>query len=389
MSNTFASTDLIEKIVAGTLDTLRESAIMPAIVNTDFSKDVGRKGQVINVDISPAQTATDVTAAMSLPAFSDSTGLTRPITIDKQKKANFHLTSKEMAEINDGLFKQGRMHEAIRAVVNQINTDVMSVAYKATPFAVGTAATAPFASNFNICADAVTQLDKYGVSGVNRSYVFDSAAQANFLKLTTVNQYQTAGSTDLLTMKKYMPLFGAQPYFDAFVAQHTAGTAAGTLIHGTTVGAVGGNTIYLRDSGSGTLVAGDIVRITTAGTVYNYVVTANVSLTNAAGGVAVSVTSGDSRDGTVPVLHVAADVWTVQASHRASLLLQRDAVGFVTRPENLASTDVDFTQTVADSLSGAIVQISHYKGYHQEGWEVSALYGIGSLRPNSSVRIMG
>ena len=61
-------TNVMPKILARGLMSLRQRVIMPRLVNGDYSQDAARKGDVVNIPIPVSQTATDVTPAETPPA---------------------------------------------------------------------------------------------------------------------------------------------------------------------------------------------------------------------------------------------------------------------------------------------------------------------------------
>lgn len=87
-----AMTEIMPKILARGLLALREQAIMPRLVNADYSNDAARKGDTVDVPLPSAITASDVTPSNAAPQPDDITISKVQVPLDKWKKAGFYLT---------------------------------------------------------------------------------------------------------------------------------------------------------------------------------------------------------------------------------------------------------------------------------------------------------
>src|SRR5262245_58852971 len=122
MANTLTS--IMPKILARGLMALRQRVIMPRLVNGDYSQEAAQKGDVINVPIPAAQTASDVVPSNTPPApASEAPGVVQ-IPLDNWKHSDFHLTDKELTQIDRvAHFVPMQMEEAIKALANSVNQD--------------------------------------------------------------------------------------------------------------------------------------------------------------------------------------------------------------------------------------------------------------------------
>jgi len=129
MANTL--TTVLPKILARGLLALREQAVMPRLVNADYSTEAACKCDTIDVQLPSAIAATDSMLAQV------------QIALSNWEKGGFHLSDKEMMEIDrNETFVPIQISEAIRALANAMNASVHGGHAGAYGYA-GTAAMAP------------------------------------------------------------------------------------------------------------------------------------------------------------------------------------------------------------------------------------------------------
>lgn len=138
--------DIMPKILARGLMALREQAVMPRLVNSDYSSDAAKKGDTIDVPLPSAIAATDVTPSNTPPAPTSLAANVVQIQLNNWKRAGFHLTDREVMEIDhDESFVPMQMSEAIRALANAVNASVHGE-YVGIYGYVGTAGVTPSAA---------------------------------------------------------------------------------------------------------------------------------------------------------------------------------------------------------------------------------------------------
>jgi len=99
MANSLAN--IMPKILARGLSTLRERAVMPRLVNGDYSSEAAERGDTIDVPIPTAVSVIDVTPSNTPPAPTDTTPAKVQIELDNWKQnEGFFLTDKDMTEID-------------------------------------------------------------------------------------------------------------------------------------------------------------------------------------------------------------------------------------------------------------------------------------------------
>lgn len=375
-------TNVMPKILARGLMALRERVIMPQLVNSDYSNDAAQKGDVINVPVPTAKTATDVTASNTPPSPADYTPDTVAITMDNWKHSDFHLTDKDMVEIDKNRhFVPMAMDESVRAIANAINTSLMDQYVSVYGF-TGTPGTTPFASDVSDITAARKILNQQLCPLDMRRGVVDFEAEAEMLSLAAFRDASQSSDSDVIINGQIGRKFGFDWYADDHVPLHTAGTASGATTDDSGY-AVGVKTVTLDSAGTGTIVVGDI--ITFAGDDQTY-----------------TVTSGDadvSNGGTIsfePGLKVAIETSThaitVKGNHRVNLAFHRDAFAFAMRP--LMSSDVDAQLgnrilSMQDPVSGLVMRLEVSRQYKQTVWDLDCLWGVKCVRPELATRIAG
>lgn len=86
-------TTVIPKLLAQGLLALRENAVMPRLVNTDYSTIAAERGDTVNVPIPSAVTAVAVTAANAVPANADQTPTSAQISLNQWYEAPLKLVA--------------------------------------------------------------------------------------------------------------------------------------------------------------------------------------------------------------------------------------------------------------------------------------------------------
>ena len=150
MANT--NTALLPVILSRAMAPLRERCPMARTVFSDFASEVAEFGDTIKVKIWPAASTSAITPGPVDPTPSNTTPTTVSIALSNWMKSDFHLTDKELMEIDANVhFIPPALDEATRALANEIETDI-ATALKNVAFGyVGTAGTTPFATT----ADAI------------------------------------------------------------------------------------------------------------------------------------------------------------------------------------------------------------------------------------------
>lgn len=380
-----AMTDIMPKILARGLLALREQAILPRLVNADYSNDAARKGDTIDVPLPSAVAATDVAPSHAAPAPDGVTVSKVQIPLDNWKKAGFFLTDKEVMEIDrNESFVPMQMSEAIRALANAVNASVHAE-YKGIYGLVGTAGATPFATDVTDATAARKLLNKQLAPRGDRRAVLDYDAEANALALSPFSDAEKVGSAAVKIEGEIGRKFGIDWYADDGVLTHNAGSASDSVSFTVTADAVsaGAASVTLSaNAGTPELKAGDIVSF--AGHSQTYAVTADATLDTV--GVAVALSPALKAD-------VAADAAvTVTPSHVVNLAFHRDAFALAMRPLSAGTQDLSLGNQIlsmTDAETGISLRLEISRQYKQTVWEFDVLWGVKLVRPELAVRIAG
>lgn len=375
MANTI--TNLIPDVYAALNVVSRElTGFIPA-VTIDASASRIAANQTLRSAYAPAATAADVTPAMSLPSASDQTIANRTITMGTARKAALSINGEEELGLNSGpgynSIKQNQIEEAVRTLVNEIEEDIAQAAYLTGTRAYGTAGTTPFASNLADSAQVRRILDESGSPGSQRSLVIDPAAGAALRTLTQLSKANENGSDALLRQGTLLDIHGFMVRESAYVQTPTAGSGASYLLNGAV--AVGATTITV-DTGSGTILAGDVVTI--GGVKY----------------IAKTALSGATFTIEAPGIRVAtADnaAITVNAAAARNIAFPRSAIVLATRLPAVPSAGDQalMRETITDPRTGISMELAAYPGYRMVTYELSAIWGVSVFNPRHVAQLLG
>jgi len=350
-------------------------------VQLDPSAETVALNQSIRIPVSPANVAgKNITPAMSFPAAADQTIGNATHSLTKSRAFPFSWSLEEQKSVNVGpgflTLQQGQIAQALRAAINEIETDCAVAAKNGASRAFGTTAgTAPVLADWvgarKILDDNGAPSDRYSVINTTAG-----AALRNTSNLFKVNE---AGEAGLLRQGVLGNLYGMNIRESAQIQTTTAGAMTGALVNGAL--AVGATDIVFDTGTVNTtgIVAGDIITI--AGDSNKYVVKT--------GAVATSGTITIAAPG---LRQAAADnaAITVFATAARNTAFSRNAIVLSTRlpasmPDDLALD----RQVITDPLSGISFELAMYPGYRMVHYEVSCVWGVTVIKPEHIAIIVG
>lgn len=373
------TTAILPKILARGLLALREQAIMPRLVNGDYSREAAQKGDTIDVPIPSGLSVSDVTPSNTPPAPADSAPSKVQIQLNNWKKVGFHLNDKDVLEVDrNEHFVPMQMSEAVRALANSINVSVQN-AYTGVYGFVGAAGTTPFATSVAGATDARKVLNKQLCPRENRRMVLDFDAEAAALALPDFQRVNEVGGTGPKIEGELGRKFGFDIYTDDAIATHTAGGAGTPLIDGTPAA---GSTSVTVNGITGAFVEGDIFTI--AGDSQTYAVKAATALAGTAQTLTIApkLAKAAANDAAL----------TVKDDHKVNLAFHRDAFALAMRPlAGATASDGYGSQIVSmtDPVTGLSMRLEVSRQYKQVVYELDALWGVGLIRPELATRIAG
>lgn len=356
--------------------------LIPSVtVNGDATVAVA-KGDTIRAHFTRTPTvSTTYSPSMTIPEGTDQTVDNKTMTLDTYANVQVPWTGEDMKHVNNGsgfeTIYGDQIAQAMRAIVNSIEVSGCAAAYVASSRAHGTAGTTPFASNFNEVAELRQILVDNGcpMDG-NVSLVMNTLAGTNLRQLATLTGVNTAGTDATLRRGELLNLQGMSLKESAGIASHTKGT--GTSYQTAAAGAIG-DTSVSADTGSGTLIAGDVVTFA-ADSVNKYVV-----------GGALSGGAFTLNDPGLRAVIADNNAITIGNNYTANLAFHRSAIELGIRPiaEPMGGDAAVDRMTVQDPISGLVFTISAYKGYKKAMFEVGVLYGWKAWKEQHIATLLG
>jgi hypothetical protein len=287
-----------------------------------------------------------------------------------------HLTGEQIRSLENG----GNYNEWIRQMLaqhmrtlrNEAEADCFAAIYKGASRAVGTAGTNPFASALTPLADVRKILRDNGAPMADLQFIGDTTSEANLLKLGVVLDASQAGSDEERRAGIIRRQYGFEMRTSAAAELHTNGTGASYALSA----AIGvGDTTIPVDTGTGTILAGDIV--TFEGTADKYVVNTPLS-----GG---SFTIG--RPGSLAI-EADEDTVTVGADYTPNVAFERSAIVGVVRPPLIPANPTISQMAISDG-SGLTYLLLDIAQYGQRTWELHLAWGFKAVQSEHIATLLG
>ena len=380
MANTLSN--VLPKILANGLLALREAAIMPRLVNTDFGEDAAQKGDVINIPVSKPGNPRDVTPSPNYSSATAHAPANVQVPLNQWKHDDFYLTDKEMAEIaRDRHFIPLAMSEVVKGLANLMDGHVHNQ-YTGVYGYVGTAGVVPF-STVATATNTRKVLNEQLAPMNDRRVILDPTAEAQALALSAFSDVEKTQDRPVKIEGELGRKFGMDYFMSQNVVTHTAGTASLDIEVASTT-AAGVSTLLIRAGSTiGTLVTGDVFNI--AGHAQTYAIT----------GATAALTSAGVNFTIAPALQVAVTTGTEltkRATHVVNLGFQRNAFAFANRPLQTATAGTrggnEFA-SATDPVTGLSLRLEIIRQNKQDAWDFDVLYGSKLVRPQLATRIAG
>lgn len=353
-------------------------------VSRDARAESGAVGQTVRSPIAPATTLEDITPGAAPANSGDQTIGYTDVTITKSKAAPIRWTGEEQLSISQfgqyNTILAAQFEQAFRAIANAVEVDLALQAKIAASRAYGTAGTTPFATAADLTdlSQINKILDDNGAPSTGRVMVVNSTSRANLegkhSELFKVNEAGDAGA--LLRQRQMRQLLSFTMGYSAGLTLHTKGTGSGYLINDATPTA--GKTVIATDTGSGTILAGDVV--TFAGTSDKYVV-----------GTALSGGSFAINKPGLLTAETDNDAITIGNNYTPNIGFTQNALLLAARvpamPEG--GDDADDVMLVNDPISGLTFQVAMYRQYRQVKMEIGLAWGVAAPKPEHIALLLG
>ncbi len=349
-----------------------------AAINTDFDDKGVAKGDTVTVDVAPTRAASDFTPANVAGSGTDATATGIGVQITKSRKVDWNLTGEQQKSLENGGISQDWVKQLIqqgmRTLRNECEIDAALAVKVGASRAIGTAGTTPFASNLDSLVDVRKVLMDNGTPMADLQFVGDTSAGAAMRKLGVIQNHYQAGSDEERRSGNLQRQFGFMPRESAGIGLHTKGTGSGYLVNNGGGYAIGATAITV-DTGTGTILAGDV--ITFNGDTNKYVVASALAsnvVTLAAPG----------------LRQAAADnaAITVGNNYTANLAFERSSVVGVMRPPIMPANPTITQQLISDPLGMTYLMLDIAQ-YGQRSWELHLAWGFKSINSEFSALVLG
>lgn len=377
MANTL--TGLIPVMYAAMNRTSRERIGLIGAVSRDPTAEAAAVDQTVRSPVVGAMAAQDITPSNVSATGTDQTIEYVDVVITKQRKVPFHLTGEQEKGLgpNNVPIAQQRFEQAFRTLGNEIESDLTALYYNASR-AYGTAGTTPFGTGDDLtdASEVMRILDDNGAPGIDRHLVIGSAATAKLLgKQPSVFRVNEAGEAMGRRFGSLQDLFGFEFHHSGQIKQHTAGAGTGYLANG---GEPIGETAMVLDTGSGTILQGDVV--TFAGDSNKYIVKEDGT----------TVLATLNKPGLRETLADNAAM-TIGAGYTANMALTRDAIQLAARVPAVPTggDNADDRMYITDPISGLVFEITVYRQYRQVTFEVAICWGVKAIKPEHMALLLG
>lgn len=374
---------ILPTIFAQALRTLREYAVMPRLVNTDFANTPAGIGDSVNVRVPLAQAVTDVSPNQGPVTPVDNTYEKRSLVLNRWRKAGFYLTDKERGELGNAITPM-QLQESIKALANDVNAFILSQ-YKRVWSSVGAPGTSVFNGATWLAATDVTRqgLQRLAVQLApegDRRFVLNPVTYSAGLGVEGFALANQRGNREAIAQGALGQLFGLDWYQDQQVPGHASTTLSAGALTVNGVNAAGSSTISLaKASNTSPLVEGDVITIASGPAAGQYVVRADVTLIVGNTNVSISPPLRGATAGGESVTLLA-------AQNRVNLMFHRDAIHFASRPLQTEAAS-DKVMSVADPVTGIALRMEMIRQNKQDYIEFDVLYGATSFRPELAVRV--
>jgi hypothetical protein len=356
------------------------TGLIPAVTMNASAERAGINQNIV-VDVEPSGNVSDITPSMTVPEPTGQTSGSTIIQITKSRAAEFGFIGDDQKKLNTGPGYMGtranKIAQAIRAIANEVELDLAGL-QSTFSRAYGTAGTTPFgtANDYTDASNVMKILKDNGSPISDNQLVINTSAGANFIgKQSAVN---AAGTDSMLRQGVLLDLAG-MPLRESAQIQ-TAAVGTGTSYTSSAAGFAVGSTTIALITGSGTVLAGDVV--TFAGDANQYVVTTGVA---APGNIVIAA------PGLRQALPASAKALTIVAASARNMAFNRSALVLAARsPARPEEGDMaEDVIVITDPRSGLSMEFAMYKGYRKVRYEVALAWGVKNIKPEHTALLLG
>jgi hypothetical protein len=379
MSNTL--TNLAADIYIAADIVGRELTGASSSVTRNVAAERAAVGDTVRSFFTNQATAITPSPSMTVPEGTDQVIGNKVLTISNDRAVQIPWRGEEILSVNNGsgfeTIYGDQIRQAMRTIANEIESSLLVEAYQNASRVVGTAGTTPFGTNFDVVAEARQILVDNGTPMDNNvTAVLNTLAGTKLRNLASLQRVNEAGNDNLLRQGTLLDLQQIMLKESAGIQSHTKGTGVN---YDTSAALAVGATVIPVDTGTGTVVPGDVV--TFAGDAVNKYV------------VAKALTGGNfviSEPGIRVAIADNADV-VVGNNYTGNVVFHQAAIELAMRPPaKPAGGDAAVDELlVQDPNSGMVFLISSYIGYRKAMFEIAAVWGVKAFKPDFITTVMG
>ncbi len=384
MANDISLTGLTETLYQARDKVVREgTAFIGGSMVNGGSQAVSTGGTVTSIRTTQGTAITSYTPGMTPPDAADITTAAETLTLNKVAGYAIPLKGEQFLQLANTVGADEALRrlyaQGIRTMVNLIEAEAWSQAYKNSSRAVGTAGTTPFASNFEVINDLYQILFDNGCEMNDNQLTLAINSSAGTLLRNRFTKVNESGSDLTTRTGELLNISGFNIKQSAQIGLHTKGTGASYQVNQT--GLTNGSRAITVDTGSGTILAGDIITFASGtGSGHNYVVggalASNVVTLNHPG------LRGNIADN---------NAITVGNDYTGNVAFHRSAVELVMRPPALPDGG-DIAQdrmTMYDDKTGLVFEVALYGGYLMNVIDITMYYQCKVWKPEFVATLRG
>ena len=374
MSSANTLTNLIPTLYLALDKVSRELVGFIPAVSRDSTLERAAVGQVVRSFVAPAATAGAINPAVTPPDDGEQTIGNISLSINHARRVPIRWQGEESKQMNSAggvtvnAIMVDQFAQAMRTLCNEIETDLAGLYVNASRAIVPNSSTLFSATLADAAAVRKILVDN-GAPITDLQCVIDTATGAAMRSLAALNAVDTSGDKDLLRQGILGDIMGLKFRESAQVLTPAIGTTSNAVV-GTAAYSVGDVTLALADSGTGTIVAGDVISLASDS---NYYI--NKTLVSAVSGGSVVLNENGLR---TAISGSDSPAITISAASSRSMAFAKSAIVLATRAPALpAEGDMAVDRTfITDPRSGLSFEVAKYMQYRQVQYEISIAWGL-------------
>jgi hypothetical protein len=355
---------------------------IPAVAQ-DFSAERAAVDQVVRSPVVGAMAAENLTVDNVAASAPNQTITYVDMAITKARSVPFGITGEESKGVSQslGTINRDRIVQALRTLTNEVETDLAALHIYASR-AYGTYNTTPFgtAADFSDFAQTRKILDDNGVPQSDLQMVLGGSAIANIRGKQSVLFKANEAGTDEMLRRGIIGNVEGWDIHNSGQVKTAVAVGSGASYTSTTAGFAVGTTSIPLITGTGTVLAGDIV--TFAGDSEKYLVVT---------GVAAPGTIVIAEPGLRQAIPASATALSIVAATTRNMFFHRSAIQLATRAPAMpeGGDSADQVEVITDPISGISYEFALYRQKRQLRYEVNLAWGVKMVMPRFAGVLLG